>query len=88
MVDTKNLHGGSEKFQIYGKLQSLEDALSSQNIESRYFYLYATAPFPYSSPPPYPFPLWPLQSQATMTLNIRLFSKIWIFFKCDDFTVL
>ena len=54
MVDTKNLHGGSEKFQIYGKLQSLEDALSGQNIESRYFYLYATTPFPYSFPPPTP----------------------------------
>ena len=75
-MDTKNVHGGSERFQIYGKLQSLEDVLSSQNIESRYFYLYATIPFPYSFPAPYPFPLWPLQSQAIMTWNIRLFSKI------------
>ena len=35
---------GCGKFQIYGKLQFLEDAFSSQNIDSRYFYSYILPP--------------------------------------------
>ena len=43
-------HHGCVKYQIYGKLKFLEDVLSSQTIESRYFYSYATTSFP----PPLP----------------------------------
>ena len=32
----------SKEFQIYGKLQFLEDVLANQNIDFRYFYSYAT----------------------------------------------
>ena len=87
-------HHGCEKSQIYGKLQFLEDLLASQNIDSSYFYSYVT-------PPPPPPPLHHIAtansptgsiitSQATMTLNIRLFLFYMIcnFFKCDDFTLL
>ena len=35
-------HHGCENFQIYGKLQILEDVLARQNIGCRYFYSYAT----------------------------------------------
>ena len=70
-----------EKFQIYGELQFLEDVLASQKIDCRYFYSYATTPLP-------PFPLSSLQSQATMTWNIRLFYMICNFFKGDDVTIL
>ena len=87
-------HHGCEKSQIYGKLQFLEDLLASQNIDSSYFYSYVTPP-----PPPPPLPhIAPansptgsiITSQATMTLNIRLFLFYMIcnFFKCDDFTLL
>ena len=39
-------------------------------------------------PPSPPFPVSPLQSQETMTWNIRLVYMICNFFKCDYFTVL
>ena len=74
-------HHGCTKFQIYGQLQFLEDVLSSQIIGSRYFYSYATISLPL-------FPLSPLQSQATMAWNIRLFYMICNLFKCDDVIVL
>ena len=87
-------HHGCEKSQIYGKLQFLEDLLASQNIDSSYFYSYVT---PLPPPPPLPH-IAPansptgsiITSQATMTLNIRLFLFYMIcnFFKCDDFTLL
>ena len=62
-------HYVCEKFQVYEKLQFLEDALSSQNIDCRYFYSYAATS-------PLLFSLSALQSQATMTWNIRLFYMI------------
>ena len=82
----------NEKSQIYGKLQFLEDLLASQNIDSSYFYSYVNPP----PPPPLPHiattnsPTGSITSQATMTLNIRLFLFYMIcnFFKCDDFTLL
>ena len=69
-------HHGYENFQIYGKLQFLEDVLTSQNIDSRYFYLYAA-----TTPPIPPIPLCSQNSppnsfmtpQLTMTWSIRLF---------------
>ena len=87
-------HHGCEKSQIYGKLQFLEDLLASQNIDSSYFYSYVTPPPP---PPPLPHIATAnsptgsiITSQATMTLNIRLFLFYMIcnFVKCDDFTLL
>ena len=42
--------------------------------------------FTYILPPP--FPLSTLQSQVTMTWNIRLFYMICNFFKCGDFVFL
>ena len=44
--------------------------------------------FTHMPPPPSALPPIILQSQATMTWNIRLFYMICNFFECDDFTVL
>ena len=44
--------------------------------------------FTYILPPPPPFPVSTLQSQVTMTWNIRLFYMICNFFKCSDFAFL
>ena len=52
LFETCISHHGSEKIQIYGKLQLLEDILARQNIEFRYFYLYI---YTYTTQPPSPF---------------------------------
>ena len=84
-------HHGCEKSQIYGKLQFLEDLLATQNIDSSYFYSYITPPPPLPHIATANSPTGSIiTSQATMTLNIRLFLFYMIcnFFKCDDFTLL
>ena len=84
-------HHSCEKSQIYGKLQFLEDLLGSQNIDSSHFYSYVTPPPPLPHIATANSPTGSIiTSQATMTLNIRLFLFYMIcnFFKCDDFTLL
>ena len=88
-------HYGSENFQIYGKLQFLEDVLVSQNIDSRHFYLYAATapPIPHIAPAVRTLlqvlssPLrWPWLGILGYLYSI--FYTICNFFKCDNFTVL
>ena len=75
-------HHGCEDFQIYGKLQFLENVLATQHTDSRYFYSYAATTPP---PPRSPYPPCSLNSspgsfitpQVTMTWNIRLFIFMW-----------
>ena len=61
-------HHGCEKFQIYGKLQFLEDVFASQNIDSRYSYPYATTA-PANASPLTSIP--PISSTVTTLLQVR-----------------